>query len=278
LLNLLPFLTKLSENLRRVHNRVNKYLKDPNAKQIHDVRTAVRRLDATFLILPKKYRNGSPLSEYVLKCKEFFKVNSEIRDYDIIYAKLQKYPSNAQRDSVIETLRATRDASLEHAKSIAGSLKSTDTSKIIDRIGVTEKDLQKRFDKILARLISNIESTFPVVLTDSLKIEELHDLRISCKKLRYLLELLPDENQGALKTRKTLQKLQDTLGAIHDYDFTTDYLSSLGQSSKEIQEIINSENEERRLKFDEFLKYCKRRLDISPDSFLIMIRSLKSSA
>lgn len=278
MLNLLPFLTKLSENLRRVHNRVNKYLKDPNAKQIHDVRTAIRRLDAIFLILPKKYRNGSPLSEYVLKCKEFFKVNSEIRDYDIIYSKLQKYPSNAQRDSVIETLRATRDASLEHAKSIAGSLKSTDTSKIIDRIGVTEKDLQKRFDKILARLISNIESTFPVVLTDSLKIEELHDLRISCKKLRYLLELLPDENQGALKTRKTLQKLQDILGAIHDYDFTTDYLSSLGQSSKEIQDIINSENEERRLKFDEFLKYCKRRLDISPDSFLIMIRSLKSSA
>ena len=278
MLNLLPFLTKLSENLRRVDNRVNKYLKDPNAKQIHDVRTAIRRLDATFLILPKNYRNGSPLSEYVLKCKEFFKVNSEIRDYDIIYAKLQKYPSNAQRDSVIETLRATRDASLEHAKSIAGSLNSTDTSKIIDKIGVTEKDLQKRFDKILAKLISKIESTFPVVLTDSLKIEELHDLRISCKKLRYLLELLPDENQGALKTRKTLQKLQDILGAIHDYDFTTNYLNSLGQSSKEIQEIISSENEERRLKFDEFLRYCKRRLDISPDSFLIMIRSLKSSA
>lgn len=275
MLNLLPYLTKLSENLRRVHNRVNKYLKDPNEKQIHDVRTAIRRLDATFLILPKKYRNGSPLSEYVLKCKEFFKVNSEIRDYDIIYAKLQKYPSNAQTDSVIETLRATRDASLEHAKSIAGSLNSTDTSKIIDKIDVTEKDLQKRFDKILARLISNIESTFPVVLNDSLKIEELHDLRISCKKLRYLLELLPDENQGALKTRKTLQKLQDTLGTIHDYDFTTDYLNSLGQPSKEIQDIINSENEERRLKFDEFLKYCKRRLDISPDSFLIMIRGFK---
>lgn len=275
MLNLLPYLTKLSENLRRVHNRVNKYIKDPNEKQIHDVRTAIRRLDATFLILPKKYRNGSPLSEYVLKCKEFFKVNSEIRDYDIIYAKLQKYPSNAQRDSVIETLRATRDASLEHAKSIAGSLNSTDTSKIIDKIDVTEKDLQKRFDKILARLISNIESTFPVVLNDSLKIEELHDLRISCKKLRYLLELLPDENQSALKTRKTLQKLQDTLGTIHDYDFTTDYLNSLGQPSKEIQDIINSENEERRLKFDEFLKYCKRRLDISPDSFLIMIRGFK---
>ena len=278
MLNLLPFLTKLNENLRRVHNRINKYLKDPNEKHIHDVRTAIRRLDATFLILPKNIRKGSPLSEYVLKCKEFFKVNSEIRDYDIIYEKLEKYSPNTQRDGVIEKLKAARDAKLEHAKDLANSLKSTDSTNIIDKIGVTEKELQKRFDKILARLISKIESTFPVILNDPLKVEELHDLRIACKKLRYLLELLPDEHQGALKTRKTLQRLQDILGAIHDYDFTTDYLKSLGQPPAEIQEIINSENDERRLKFDQFLRYCKRRLDIAPNSFLIMIRSLNSSA
>ncbi len=276
MLNLLPFLTKLSENLQRVNKRVIKYLKDPNAKQIHDVRTAIRRLDATFLTLPKKYRNGSSLSEYVLICKELFKVNSEIRDFDIIYEKLQKYPSNAQRDTVIEVLKATRDSSLEHAKTLARSVKSTDISKIIDKIGVTEKELQKRYNKILSRLISKIESTFPDVLTNPLGVEELHDLRIACKKLRYMLELLPDENKSAMQTRKTLQRLQDILGAIHDYDFTTGYLKSLGQSSKEIQEIINIENEERKLKFEEFLKYCNRRLDISPDSFLIRIRSFKS--
>ena len=276
MLNLLPFLTKLSENLQRVNKRVIKYLKDPNAKQIHDVRTAIRRLDATFLTLPKKYRNGSSLSEYVLKCKELFKVNSEIRDFDIIYEKLQKYPSNAQRDSVIEVLKTTRDSSLEHAKTLARSIKSTDISKIIDKIGVTEKELQKRYNKILSKLISKIESIFPDVLTNPLGIEELHDLRIACKKLRYMLELLPDENKSAMQTRKTLQRLQDILGAIHDYDFTIGYLRSLGQSSIEIQEIINIENEERRLRFEEFLKYCKRRLDISPDSFLIRIRSFKS--
>jgi CHAD domain-containing protein len=276
LLNVLPFLTKLSENLQRVNNRINKYLKKPNAKQIHDVRTAIRRLDATFSTLPKKYRNGSSLSKYVLQCKELFKINSEIRDFDIIYEKLQKYPSNPQRDSVIEVLKTTRDSSLEHAKTLARSIKSTDISKIIDRIGVTEKELQKRYNKILSRLISKIESTFPDVLTNPLAIEELHDLRITCKKLRYMLELLPDENKSAMQIGKTLQRLQDILGAIHDYDFTTGYLKSLGQSSKEIQEIINIENEERRLKFEEFLKYCKRRLDISPDSFLIRIRSFKS--
>lgn len=275
MLYLLPFLTSLSENLQRVNNRVSKYLKTPNAKQIHDVRTSIRRLDAIYLILPKKNRTGSSLSDYVLKCKEFFKVNSEIRDLDIIYEKLQKYPSNAQRNRVIEALKASRDTTLERAKTIAHSLKSTDTTRIIDKIGVTEKELQKRYNKMISRLISRIESTFPAVLTNQAKLEELHDLRIYCKKLRYLLELLPEDKNNVLKTRKTLQKLQDILGTLHDYDFTIEYLSSLGQSSIEIQEIITIEKEERNAKYHEFLRFCKRRLDISQDSFLIILKSLK---
>ncbi|HJY10207.1 MAG TPA: CHAD domain-containing protein [Nitrososphaeraceae archaeon] len=266
-------MTKLSENLQRVNNRINKYLKKPDAKQIHDVRTSIRRLDATFLTLPKKYRNASSLSKYVLQCKELFKINSEIRDFDIIYEKLQKYPSNPQRDSIIETTKATRNERLERAKTIALALKSTDIATILDEIGVTEKELQKRYHKILSRLISDIESTFPFVLTNPLALQELHDLRIACKKLRYMLELLPDENKLATKTRESLQKLQDMLGSIHDCDFTIDYLRSLPQSSKEIQEIINMENDDRRLKFEQFLNYCKRRLRISPDSFLIKLRS-----
>ena len=275
MLYLLPFLTSLSENLQRVNNRVSKYLKTPNAKQIHDVRTSIRRLDATYLILPKKNKTGSSLSDYILKCKEFFKVNSEIRDLDIVYEKLKKYPSNAQRNRVIEALKASRDATLERAKTIARSLKSTDTTRIIDKIGVTEKELQKRYNKMISRLIFRIESIFPAVLTNQAKLEELHDLRISCKKLRYLLELLPEDENNVLKTRRTLQKLQDILGTLHDYDFTIEYLGSLGQSSIEIQEIITIEKEERNAKYHEFLRFCKRRLDISQDSFLIMIKSLK---
>jgi CHAD domain-containing protein len=261
-------------NLRKVNNRVGKYLKTPNAKQIHDVRTAIRRLDATYLILPKKNRTGSSLSDYVLKCKEFFKVNSEIRDLDIIYEKLQKYPSNAQKKGVIETLKTSRDANLERAKLIAQSLKSSDTTKIINKIDVTEKEIQKRYDRMISKLISRIESTFPAVLADPLRFEELHDLRVACKKLKYLLELLPEENNNVLKTKKILQKIQDILGTIHDYDFTIDYLSSLIHTSIEIQEIISNEKEERNAKYDDFLRFCRRRLDVSQDSFLILIKSL----
>ena len=274
MLDILPFLTKLHESFQRVNNRINKYLKDPKAKNIHDLRTSIRRLDAAYSTLPKKYRNGSSMSTYILSCKELFKINSEIRDLDIIYEKLQKYPLN---DSRLESLKETRVTKLEYAKNIALALNNTDASKLLDEIKVTQKELEKRYNKIVANLISKIETNFPIVITDSTKIEELHDLRKACKKLRYMLELLPIENKKASEMRKTLQKIQDSLGMIHDYDFTINHLELNEQPSNEVREIINNEMEERKLNYERFLRFCARRLHMSPDSFLIRIRSFKST-
>ena len=111
-------------------------------------------------------------------------------------------------------------------------------------------------------MISKIETNFPIVITDSTKIEELHDLRKACKKLRYMLELLPIENKKALEMRKTLQKIQDSLGMIHDYDFTINHLELNEQPSNEVREIINNETQERKLNYERFLRFCTRRLGI----------------
>ena len=67
--------------------------------------------------------------------------------------------------------------------------------------------------------MARLEFTFPILFNNYSGTEELHDLRIACKKLRYMLELLPEENQSGLQIRKTLKKLQDMLGAIHDGPF-----------------------------------------------------------
>jgi CHAD domain-containing protein len=276
-LDILPFLTKLHENLQSVNSRIKKYLKDPKAKNIHDIRTSIRRLNAAYSTLPKKYRTGSSMSAYILSCKELFKINSEIRDLDIIYEKLQKYPPNDNRNKIIDALKGTRVTKLEYAKNTALVLNNTDVSKLLDEIKVTQKELEKRYNKIVANLISKIETNFPIVITDSTKIEELHDLRKACKKLRYMLELLPIENKKALEMRKTLQKIQDSLGMIHDYDFTINHLELNEQPSNEVREIVNNERQERKLNYERFLGFCTRRLRMSPDSFLIRIRSFKSS-
>lgn len=277
MLDILPFLTKLHESFQRVNNRINKYLKDPKAKNIHDLRTSIRRLDAAYSTLPKKYRTGSSMSTYILSCKELFRINSEIRDLDIIYEKLQKYPQNDSRTKIIDSLKETRVTKLEYAKNIALALNNTDASKLLDEIKVTQKELEKRYNKIVANLISKIETNFPIVITDSTKIEELHDLRKACKKLRYMLELLSIENKKALEMRKTLQKIQDSLGLIHDYDFTINHLELNEQPSNGVRDIVNNEMQERKLNYERFLRFCTRRLRMSPDSFLIRIRSFKST-
>ena len=90
--------------------------------------------------------------------------------------------------------------------------------------------------------------------------------------MRYMLELLPEENTEAIKLKKIFERIQDYLGSIHDFDITISYLRSL-QPNREIQEIINTETENRRLKYAEFLNFSKRRLHLTRDSFLIRIKS-----
>lgn len=274
MLTLLVFLIKLHESLERVDNKANNYIKNSNEKNIHDVRTSIRRFDASFLTLPKRYRKGCLLSDYNQLANEFFKVNSEIRDTDIIHGKLKNYPETDHINSAIDLLKNNRQSKLESAKTIALSLKNMNSKKILEKIDITEKELQKRYSKILMILIRKIETNFLIVITDSLKIEELHELRKDCKKLRYLLELMgkDNNNNNAIRMIKTLQNIQDILGSIRDSDVTIDYLKNLEQS-KEIQEIINNEIDHRRAKYEEFLRFCKRRLHISNNSFLIRIKS-----
>ena len=273
MLTLLPFLTKLHESIERLNSRTKAYIKNPNDKHIHDVRTSVRRFNATFLSLPKKYRTGPILlSEYNQIANKFFKVNSKIRDYDIIVQKLNNYTQSSQRDLVIDSIKKDRQLNLEKAKTIAISLKDLGSNKVIDKMNITEKELQKRYNKVISSFISKIELNFPIVITNALKIEELHQLRKDCKKMRYMLELLPEDNTDAIELKKIFEKIQDHLGCIHDFDITIYYLRSL-EPNREIQEIINTETENRRLKYAEFLNFSKRRLQLTRDSFLIRIKS-----
>jgi CHAD domain-containing protein len=87
---------------------------------------------------------------------------------------------------------------------------------------IPAKQLEKRFNKVVLGLRQRIELDLPIVVTNANKIEELHELRKTCKKLRYLLELASHQNGinnkeiHALITE--LEDVQDILGSIHDSD------------------------------------------------------------
>ncbi|MGB8937058.1 MAG: hypothetical protein WCC17_18375 [Candidatus Nitrosopolaris sp.] len=52
----------MEENTKRVDNKVDDYIKDSNENNIRDIRTAVRRLDASYRSLPKNIRKKTKLA------------------------------------------------------------------------------------------------------------------------------------------------------------------------------------------------------------------------
>ena len=275
MITLLQYLIKLHENSRRLNRKTDHYINDPNENNIHDIRTSIRRFNAAVSTLPRKYREEPLLLEYSKIANKLFNVNSEIRDSDIILTMLEKFSLSPQRNIVTDTLKQTRQAKLENAKTMAQNLKNLN-SNMINGIGVTENELQKRYSKILSKLISRIDDVFPIVLTNPLKLEELHELRKDCKKIRYMLELVEKDDKNAASLRRILEKVQDILGSIHDSDATIIYLRSFAPN-QEIQEVINKETKQRELGYEKFLLYSKRSLHLNPDSLLMRLKNTNKS-
>lgn len=269
-----PFITKLQENLQRVDKRVNDYIADSNEGNIHNIRTSIRRADASFRSLPKKIRKRNKVSNYVKLCKQLFKINSKIRDYDIIYEKLRNYSSQPIYTELTELLKKRRDAELRKARDKALSLRKIKPPKIDDK-NISKGKLNRRFNKIISRFSDKIELNFPVVLTNADRTRQLHEMRKDCKKLRYLLELLSyqNNNKEAERTITELEKIQEMLGSIHDDDIMITYLRR-SRHSKEIRHILDDVITERARRYDEFIEFCKGNLSNSKENFFSQIWAL----
>ena len=84
------FVNACKRNISRVSNKLNDYITNPDEKNIHDIRTSIRRLDACYKTLPKKIRNKKQVKTYVDKSRDLFKINSQIRDFDVITDLIRK--------------------------------------------------------------------------------------------------------------------------------------------------------------------------------------------
>jgi CHAD domain-containing protein len=271
------FVTKMEENVKRVDDRLDDYIKDSNENNIHDIRTATRRLDASYMSLPKKIRRKTKIRKFVTTSKQLFKVNSQIRDCDIICEKLQKYSSEPIYTKLIGSLNRKRKTKLASARKIALSLRDLPVPRVREN-EIPAKQLEKRFNKVVLRLRQRVQLDLPIVVTNANKIEELHELRKTCKKLRYLLELVSHQNGinnnkeiHALITE--LEDVQDSLGSIHDSDMMISYLRTL-RHPNEVTNILNDEISERNKKYEVFVQFCKRSLSDTRHNFLNQITLL----
>ncbi len=228
------FQSILHEKQIQSKNRLNDFLAEPGEEQIHQLRTSIRRLEAMYFIFPNSCKRKK-MDSFVSSYKLLFKKNSSIRDMDVIIKKLQK--NGLLEDSkiiknIINQKNKKLKKILKDAKKISklefSNLKKIDDEKIV-----------KKYDKKIFSLITKIHDYIPVVISDESKIDELHSMRKTAKKLRYILEIDPDgKYQHVIDNMKTFQKL---LGSIHDCDITIDFLKKYGKKESELTSILSNE-------------------------------------
>ena len=170
--------------------------------------------------------------------------------------------------------------------SFALELRKLRVPKLTGKIKISNKRSKKRFGKLINKFATRIEHDLPIVVNDREKKIELHELRKDCKKLRYLLELLPDNNGKDETTEKDdyvsklmekLEKVQDLLGIIHDYDTMIAFLKrrkGRGTRSTLVHSILAKLNQERQNKYEEFVKFVKGDLSLGNNNLFIRMTSV----
>jgi CHAD domain-containing protein len=233
--------------------RVKAYLRDPNAENVHRLRTATRRLQASFALLPKATRNENKAQKTMGRIRELMKVNASVRDQDIILSKLSMYKQSPTYERLTEGLRKSRKSHLEQAKELALSVQKDAGPRVKPR-DLSEPILQRRYNKVLRKLGSKITSELPLVREDPSKVDELHVVRRDCKQLRYVLEM--SEFSRPPKPLVTLRSWQDLLGSIRDHDVMIEYLRGLRKSA-EVQVALNIEVENRNKSYRKFVEVSR---------------------
>lgn len=246
----------LKKNAERLDRRLEKYVEDPESeKNVHDVRTSLRRLQASFSLMPKSVRKKN--ARQIRACKDFFSANSRVRDCDIIRGRLA---ADGNFAALAPSLDRRRKGGLARALSLAEAIEKTPP--VAGK--ADNKKLEARIDRVAGRLVGRIEERLPAAAADMAKKEELHELRKDLKKLRYVLEIVPPGYKRAHEKRLSaaigakrgvmpkLRELQDVLGAVHDADITIDYLER--SRRKEAKALLQKEIAIRDAAFQKFAK------------------------
>ena len=236
------FLERHDRNIKRVMLRLKTYLADPDETNTHDLRTSIRRLEASHNVLPKALRSKPKEKKFVRSYVAFFKINGLVRDLDIMSARIARFDSHAVR-LVLGELAQKRTETLASGDGLASRLERLQPPKFSPRM-MSDMDLQRRFTKLVTPLLARIGEKLPTVLADEQEVEELHRLRIACKKLRYMMEI----STGSDDLVRRLARMQDYLGSIHDSDILLDFLEG-SMHAAGLRNVITAERRRRRRTF-----------------------------
>ena len=224
------------KKLNKFNQTLDSYQRDPSEKNIHDLRTSIRRLESAYSIFPKSCKTKSS-ERFIKQTKEFFSFNNKIRDFDIILEKLKDIGYD-QESILVLSLTKTKLKRLSKALKYAKNLSDLKKPKIKPNSKINSK-----YEKKISSLITDFQNYIPVVTENPSKVKELHSMRKTLKKLRYVLEIHPTTSYQNLILQ--IKQLQQLLGDIHDCDIFIWYFEKHKNTIPDDSKILENEKKKR---------------------------------
>lgn len=232
-----------TSNEQALAARIQLFLRRQAEDEVHQLRTAIRRYEAGFRLLPKSLRRDDEAASHMAKAMKLFDLATMTRDLDTIQGVLAAQLSSPDFSLLGRRLHYERTASLRRPMRFATSVV---VAPQIDLAVVKATKLRRRFRRVVRNLLPRMRDELDAVLEEPDAVDALHALRMNSKKLRYTCELLP----RTAKTRQLLKELeawQDSLGEIRNLDTTTQYLAGLDDKAKVLPLLKATKRERGRL-------------------------------
>ena len=232
--SMLPQITSLRKTAKNA-------LRRKNTEDIHDLRVASRRI-RTCLSLFSDYLPSRKSKPWVKDIKTITQSYGRIRDLDVQIDLLNNLYKTTQDKSMLAGLRRVRlrmrqkRAKQEsETRALTAAILENPTllemqdwaESIIASPNSVEENPIKLFQTAYSQIQTRLDEFlfFEVFIFDPERINELHQMRIAAKHLRYALEIFSDLYSS--KTDFALdidRKTQQILGEIHDADVWSMYL------------------------------------------------------
>jgi CHAD domain-containing protein len=248
----------------RAARAVRTYVKNPDEKNTHDMRVAIRRVNTLMRTVPKKERSKA-MRRYRARCRKILRLTSRVRDLDIIQGKLARHNTKGTLQSVLKDLTEDRGGLASESMKTARKLRDSATPRVVLK---NPSHFALYVGRTLEEFDDEIAGRLPIVMNDERNVSELHALRRYMRRLRYLLELLP-RSPRISATYKILRDAQNALGEIRDSDVVVQYLSE-SQQSYLARELLLGERTFRHNRYEAFVHTYSNRFRNEKTSVLAM--------
>jgi CHAD domain-containing protein len=231
----------IKRQLKKIGEAVPAVLANEDPEDVHQMRVAARRVRTYFQVLEDApLFRARRLRQLSRRVHPLATALGDVRDLDILLRRVEAFAESASppagalgtlRDELLwQRVKARRR--LQRAlgsRALRRVLRAPRKSaqQLVRRGEGAQRVLVRHFagDAIWRRYEAVL--SFEGIMPDP-PAEELHGLRIACKRLRYTLELFDDDDQPASSDlQQTLVTVQDRLGELQDSIFALRVLTNL---------------------------------------------------